>query len=155
VDGRAIRVRKNRDGLDAHVAARAEDAQRDLAAVGDEELHGGVALLSSRAAGGGEGSLDVSFSLTTRGSVWDRLYYVYVLASRSRVLYVGVTNDLERRLFEHKSKLVPGFTSKYDVDRLVFFESTPDVYSAIQREKQIKGWRRSKKVTLIQSANPD
>jgi putative endonuclease len=87
--------------------------------------------------------------------VWDRLYYVYVLASRSRVLYVVVTNDLERRLFEHKSKLVPGFTSKYDVDRLVSFETTPDVYSAIRREKQIKGWRRSKKVTLIQSANPD
>ena len=87
--------------------------------------------------------------------MWDRQYYVYVLASRSRVLYVGVTNDLQRRLFEHKSKLVPGFTSEYEVDRLVFFESTPDALSAIRREKQIKGWRRSKKITLIESVNPD
>ena len=87
-------------------------------------------------------------------SVRDREYFVYVLASRSRVLYVGVTNDLERRVFAHKHKLVPGFTAEYDVDRLIYFESTPDVLAAIHREKQIKGWRRSRKVALIESVNP-
>lgn len=85
----------------------------------------------------------------------DRQYFVYVLASRSRVLYVGVTNDLERRVFEHKQKLVPGFTAEYDVDRLIYFESTPNVLAAIRREKQIKGWRRNRKVALIESVNPD
>ena len=85
----------------------------------------------------------------------DRHYFIYVLASRSRVLYVGVTNDLERRVFEHKQKLVPGFTAEYDVDRLIYFESTPDVFAAIRREKQIKGWRRNRKVALIESVNPD
>jgi putative endonuclease len=87
--------------------------------------------------------------------VTERQYLVYVLASRSRVLYVGVTNDLERRVFEHKQKLVPGFTAEYDVDRLVFFESTADIVAAIRREKQIKGWRRNRKVALIESVNPD
>jgi putative endonuclease len=84
----------------------------------------------------------------------DRLYFVYLIASRSRVLYVGITNDLERRVFEHKHKLVRGFTAKYEVDRLVYFESTSDVLSAIAREKEIKGWRRSRKVALIESFNP-
>jgi len=84
----------------------------------------------------------------------DRNYHVYILASRSRVLYVGVTNNLERRLFEHKHKLVAGFTSKYRVDRLVYFESTSDVLSAIAREKQLKGWLRARKVALIESINP-
>jgi putative endonuclease len=84
----------------------------------------------------------------------EREYFVYILASRSRVLYVGVTNDLERRLFEHKRKLIKGFTCKYDVDRLVYFESTPDVFAAITREKEIKGWRRSRKAALIESSNP-
>ena len=83
-----------------------------------------------------------------------RSYYVYILASISRVLYVGVTNDLQRRLFEHKSKLIKGFTSRYNVDRLVCFEETGDVVSAIEREKQIKGWNRAKKVSLILSVNP-
>jgi putative endonuclease len=73
-------------------------------------------------------------------------YYVYILASRSRNLYVGVTNDLERRVYEHKQKLVPGFTTKYNIDRLVYFEATEDVHAAISREKQIKGWLRSKKI---------
>jgi putative endonuclease len=70
------------------------------------------------------------------------------------VLYVGVTNDLERRLFEHRHKLVPGFTAEYDVNRLVYFQSTPNVLAAIAREKEIKGWRRSKKAALIESVNP-
>ncbi|MEW6353814.1 MAG: GIY-YIG nuclease family protein [Pseudomonadota bacterium] len=81
-------------------------------------------------------------------------YYVYIMTSRSGTLYVGVTNNLERRVFEHKNKLVPGFTAKYNINRLVYFESTPDVNAAIAREKQIKGWVRAKKVTLIKTANP-
>jgi putative endonuclease len=81
-------------------------------------------------------------------------YYVYILASRSRNLYAGVTNDLERRVYEHKQKLVPGFTAKYNIDRLVYFETTKDVDVAISREKQIKGWLRSRKIALIESVNP-
>jgi len=83
-----------------------------------------------------------------------RSYYVYILASRSRRLYVGVTNDLERRLYEHKNKLVEGFTSKYNINRLVYFEEGSDVVAAIEREKQIKGWLREKKIALIESSNP-
>ena len=84
----------------------------------------------------------------------DRQYYVYILTSATRTLYVGVTNDLERRMHEHKNKLVPGFTSKYNVSWLAYYEQTSDVESAIAREKEIKGWRRSKKVSLIESSNP-
>jgi putative endonuclease len=76
------------------------------------------------------------------------------MASRSRTLYTGVTNDLERRIYEHKQKLVPGFTAKYNIDRLVYFETTDDINAAIYREKQIKGWLRSKKLALIASVNP-
>jgi putative endonuclease len=81
-------------------------------------------------------------------------YFVYILASRSRVLYIGVTNDLQRRVYEHQHKLIAGFTSKYNVTQLVYFESTPDVRSAIAREKEIKGWLRIKKIKLIESMNP-
>ena len=81
-------------------------------------------------------------------------YYVYILASKSRVLYIGVTNDLERRVFEHKHKLVRGFTSKYNVDCLVCHECYENIRDAIAREKQIKGWRREKKVALVESMNP-
>ena len=84
----------------------------------------------------------------------EKVYYVYILASKSRRLYVGVTNDLERRLYEHKSKLLDGFTKQYNIDRLVHFEQSTDVLSAITREKQIKRWNRSKKISLIESANP-
>ena len=84
----------------------------------------------------------------------DRYYYVYILTNTTRTLYVGVTNDLERRMYEHKNKLVPGFTSKYNVTWLAYYEQTSDVESAIAREKEIKGWRRSKKVALIESSNP-
>jgi putative endonuclease len=80
-------------------------------------------------------------------------YYVYILTNRSKTLYTGVTNDLERRLFEHRHHLVRGFTAKYRVDRLVYFETTPNVLAAIAREKQIKGWTRRKKIALIESAN--
>jgi len=81
-------------------------------------------------------------------------FFVYIMTNRSRTLYVGVTNNLERRLYEHKQKLVPGFTVRYRIDRLVFFEATPNVRSAIEREKQIKSWRRSKKIALIERGNP-
>jgi putative endonuclease len=83
-----------------------------------------------------------------------REYHVYMLASKSGVLYVGITNDLSRRVFEHKQKLIPGFTSTYNVTRLVYLESFGDVREAIAREKQLKGWRRDKKVSLIESTNP-
>jgi len=82
-------------------------------------------------------------------------FFVYLLASKSRTLYVGVTNDLARRMYEHKQGLVRGFSWKYNVDKLVYFETTSDILAAIAREKQIKGWRRERKVTLIESANPD
>ena len=84
----------------------------------------------------------------------ERNFYVYMLASKSRRLYVGVTNNLERRLFEHKSKQVDGFTKRYNIDRLVYFEQTTDVLSAISREKQIKSWNRGKKIQLIETDNP-
>jgi len=83
------------------------------------------------------------------------MYYVYILTNWSNnVLYTGVTNDLERRLYEHKNKMVKGFTEKYNVNKLVYFESTTDVRSAIRKEKQIKGWLRSKKIDLIEDLNP-
>ena len=81
-------------------------------------------------------------------------YYVYIMTSRNRTLYIGVTRDLTRRVFEHKQQLTTGFTKKYKVSSLVFFETTSDVEVAIAREKQLKGWRRSKKVALIESENP-
>ena len=83
-----------------------------------------------------------------------REYYVYIMSSDSGVLYTGVTSDLERRAYEHKTKALPGFTSRYKVRMLVYFEVTDDVAVAIAREKQIKGWLRSKKVKLINSMNP-
>ena len=83
-----------------------------------------------------------------------RQYYVYILTNRVRTLYVGVTNDLVRRVYEHKHKLVPGFTKKYNVTWLAYYESTSDIRTAIAREKQIKAFRRSKKVELIEALNP-
>ncbi len=82
-------------------------------------------------------------------------YYVYIMSNKSRMIYVGVTNDLERRVYEHKNKLVKGFTSRYNLDKLVYFESTDDVTAAIAREKEIKGWVRRKKTALINSENPE
>ncbi len=81
-------------------------------------------------------------------------YYVYILSSRSGALYTGVTSDLSGRVYQHKMGLLPGFTSKYKVTRLVYFEETNDVNAAIAREKQIKGWLRAKKIALIKSMNP-
>ena len=70
-------------------------------------------------------------------------------------MYIGVTNDLERRVYEHKHKLVDGFTKKYNVSKLVYFETTTDVYAAISREKQLKNWSRKKKNQLVEKINPD
>jgi putative endonuclease len=81
-------------------------------------------------------------------------YWVYILASRSRVLYVGVTNDLVRRVNEHRQSLIPGFTEKYRVSRLVYFEQFGDIRDAIAREKQLKGWVRARKLELIEGRNP-
>ncbi len=82
-------------------------------------------------------------------------YYVYIMTNKSKALYTGFTNDLQRRVYQHKHKLVEGFTSKYNITQLVYFETTPDVKSAIAREKQIKGWLRKKKIELIESVNPN
>ncbi len=82
-------------------------------------------------------------------------YYVYIMTNRSKTLYTGVTNNLERRVYEHKNKLVSGFTHKYNITKLVYYEETSDVNSALAREKQIKGWLRSKKMALIESENPE
>ena len=86
----------------------------------------------------------------------DKTYCVYLLTNwNDKVMYVGVTNNLERRLYEHKNKLVEGFTQKYNVNKLVYFETTTDVLAAIEREKQIKKWRREKKNQLVIGANPE
>jgi len=81
-------------------------------------------------------------------------YYVYILTNYSKTLYTGVTNNLHRRVYEHKKKLIPGFTQKYNINQLVYYEETSDVREAISREKQIKGWLRAKKIALIESKNP-
>lgn len=81
-------------------------------------------------------------------------FYVYILANKNnRVLYVGVTNNLHRRLYEHKNKLIEGFTEKYNVNKLIYFEETESIKSAILREKEIKKWRREKKENLINTIN--
>jgi len=86
----------------------------------------------------------------------ERLYWVYILAGRRNgTLYVGVTNDLSRRVFEHKQKLVSGFTAKYGVDLLVWYESHADIDEALTREKSRKRWRRAWKLKLIEDMNPD
>jgi putative endonuclease len=88
--------------------------------------------------------------------MWNYNFYVYLLTNQHHtVLYTGVTNNLSRRLYEHKHKLVPGFTQKYNVNKLIYFEHFTQIEEAIAREKQIKGWKREKKVQLIESLNPD
>jgi putative endonuclease len=86
----------------------------------------------------------------------ERRYYVYLLTNwNNRVMYVGVTNNIARRIYEHKYKLVQGFTAKYNVNKLVYFEETGDVVTALAREKEIKKWRREKKDNLVISMNPE
>ena len=84
------------------------------------------------------------------------MYYVYILTNKTdAVMYIGVTNDLRRRLYEHKKEQIEGFTKKYHVHKLVYFEEFPDVNYAIAREKQLKGWTRAKKNSLVESKNPN
>ena len=82
-------------------------------------------------------------------------YYIYILTNKSNTLYIGITNDLIRRLYEHKNKLVAGFTKKYNIDRLIYYEVFDSPEAAIQREKEIKGWIRKKKIDLIKRVNPN
>lgn len=84
-----------------------------------------------------------------------RSYFIYIMTNRSRSLYIGVTNDLYRRVYEHKEGLYTGFTQRYRISRLIYYEETTDVVAAISREKQLKGWLRKKKVALIESVNPE
>jgi putative endonuclease len=81
-------------------------------------------------------------------------YYVYIITNKSGTLYTGVTNNIEKRIYEHKNKMVEGFTKKYNINRLLYFETFSDVYSAIAREKTIKGWLRKKKIELVKKTNP-
>ncbi|KKR03438.1 MAG: Excinuclease ABC C subunit domain protein [Parcubacteria group bacterium GW2011_GWF2_39_13b] len=81
-------------------------------------------------------------------------YYVYIMTNHSKTLYIGITNNLKKRVWEHKNKLVEGFTKKYNINQLIYYEQTDNVYSAIAREKQLKKWRREKKINLIEKINP-
>jgi putative endonuclease len=83
-----------------------------------------------------------------------KIYSVYILSSRSRALYIGVTSDLLRRIHQHRTHAVPGHTARYRINRLVYFETTEDVHAAIEREKTLKGLRREKKIRLIDAVNP-
>ena len=82
-------------------------------------------------------------------------YYVHIMASTSRTLYTGVTSNLERRVLQHRGKLLPGFTARYNINRLVYYEVSGEILAAIAREKQIKSWGRKKKIALIESVNRD
>ena len=84
-----------------------------------------------------------------------RQYYIYIMASVSGVLYTGVTNNLPSRVTQHKTKAVKGFTARYNINQLVYYETTESIQTAIQREKQIKGWSRAKRIELINSMNPE
>jgi len=80
--------------------------------------------------------------------------YVYILSNKSKTLYIGVTNDLQRRIYEHKHKLIDGFAKKYNLTSLVYFETFNNMLDAIHREKQLKNWHREWKINLIESINP-
>ncbi len=95
-----------------------------------------------------------SRDLFSASTMNDHCYSVYIVASKSRVIYIGMTNDLRRRVFEHKNGLVEGFTKQYRCHRLVYYESFDDVTKGIDREKQLKRWSRVKKVWLIERRNP-
>ncbi len=84
-----------------------------------------------------------------------RRYFVYILSSRTKRLYIGVTNDLERRVSQHKRHEIEGFTRTYNIDQLIYYEETDDVHAAISREKQLKGWMRIRKIQLVQDMNPE
>lgn len=82
-------------------------------------------------------------------------YFVYILSNNSKTLYIGVTNNLERRIYEHKNKLIDGFTKRYNITKLVYYELFGEAALAISREKQLKGWLRKRKIELIESMNPE
>lgn len=84
----------------------------------------------------------------------EHCYWVYILKNRSGTLYIGVTSNLSKRIWEHKNKKVDGFTKKYNIDQLVYYEETSNVMSALEREEQLKRWRREKKIVLIEQENP-
>ena len=83
-----------------------------------------------------------------------KLYYTYIMSSLGGTLYTGVTSNIVNRVYTHKQRITPGFTRRYNVTRLVYYEETRDINYAIAREKEIKGWRRCKKIALIESLNP-
>ena len=86
----------------------------------------------------------------------EKNYYVYIMTNwNNRVIYVGITSNLEQRVYVHKHKLLEGFTKRYNVNKLVYYDCTTDVKSAIEREKQIKGWVRRRKIALVESMNPE
>jgi putative endonuclease len=84
----------------------------------------------------------------------EKIYYVYILASQRRVLYIGITSNIHKRVFQHKQHVFAGFTAKYNVTNLVYFERHGSVGKAIRREKELKDWRREKKIELIEASNP-
>jgi putative endonuclease len=86
----------------------------------------------------------------------EKRYYVYIITNKPRgILYIGITNSIERRIYEHKNKLIEGFSKKYSLDKLVYCECCDDVYAAIKREKMLKKWNRLWKIELIESVNPN
>lgn len=97
--------------------------------------------------------LRASVEIGIRGTM--KTYWVYIMASKSLNLYTGVTGNLQRRVLQHRHKLVQGFSAKYNINRLVYYETFGDILAAIRREKQIKGWLRAKKIALIESTNRD
>jgi len=107
------------------------------------------------APGGRRGNLIVEHT-TSGGRIVTRQYYVYILTNKpTGVLYTGMTNDLKRRVYEHKARLVAGFAERYNADKLVYYEVWGDAYSAISREKQIKAGPRRRKIELIEAGNPE
>ena len=85
----------------------------------------------------------------------DKTYYVYIMSSKTKVIYTGITSNIIGRVYQHKNGLIKGFTKRYNVDQLVYYTGTNDIMEAICYEKKIKGWLRNKKITLIESINPD
>jgi len=98
---------------------------------------------------------DLAYEYNCRYNIPMIKYYVYILSNKSGTLYIGVTGNITKRLYEHKNKLIPAFTHKYNIDRLLYVETYTNPDSAIAREKQLKKWRRQKKLNLIKSRNPD
>lgn len=84
-----------------------------------------------------------------------KTYWVYIMSNKSNTLYIGITNNLQRRVYEHQNKLVEGFTARYNINRLMFFEEFNSPKEAIEAEKKIKGWTRKKKMELIKTKNPE